>query len=291
MAPIFYIILLTTVLSLALALPPALNEKSWKRLFIAAFLSVVGFLLPLFVFGMSAFMAPEAKSLCHHSWLDCFHIGKLALTPLVLWASAALYALEIHRVKKRTRAWLVLGLFLGAIVSCVCFVFGVVCVRFNSIGIVLIVPLYVAVWYSIRAVQVIRVGGLPPPVYLCTLLGSLPFWIAGVIWSRKAFDALPDQPSSCFVVTAATRGHESLVGPFIETTHRGRSRRANQQLITMWQFEELWRARAPRSHAAFRLVYNGCGPAVAKRIRSPWVADLAYVALKPVELLARKIVG
>jgi hypothetical protein len=65
---------------------------------------------------------------------------------------------------------------------------------------------------------------------------------------------------------------------------------ANQQLITLWQLEALWRTTALRSHTIFRRGYNLFGPIIARRITSPWVADAAYVALKPAELLARLIV-
>jgi hypothetical protein len=278
-----------------LAMPPAFNERSWKRFFIAAFLSAVGILLPLFVFGMSGLMVPDWKGVCRFGWLDCFHTGKLALTPLVLWASAALYSLDILRVVNRTRPWIVLGIFIGAVVSGICFIYGLFPTMgpmgLGRIGWFLLVPFYVALWYAVRACQLICIAALPLRAYLWTLLGSLPFWIGGVIWARKTFSALPDQPPSCFVVTAASRGHEPLVGPFEQIIHHGRPHRANRQLLTLWQFEELWRSRAPGSHAAFRRVYNLAGPAVARRITSPWLADLTYFALKPVEWVARKIIG
>jgi hypothetical protein len=54
----------------------------------------------------------------------------------------------------------------------------------------------------------------------------------------------------------------------------------------LWQFETLWRDCAPLSHALFRCVYNRFGPVLARRIVSPWLADLAHLAINPVELLA-----
>ena len=39
----------------------------------------------------------------------------------------------------------------------------------------------------------------------------------------------------------------------------------------------------------FRCVYNRIGPAVARRIRHPLLADVAFVALKPFEWIARFI--
>jgi hypothetical protein len=217
-------------LLLALALPPALKRKSGKTFFIALGLSFLGVMLPLFVFLFSAFLVPEWKGGCRFGWLDCFHLGKLALTPLVLWATAALYALDIYQVANRTRYWIVLGVFLGAIVAAVCLVFGVISVVGSAWGFALwlLVPLYVSVWYGVRAVQLIRAAGFESKAYWWSIFGSLPFWLAGWIWSRYIFASLPDQSPDCFVVTAAARGHEFFVGPFIKVKHNGRIRRANR---------------------------------------------------------------
>jgi len=289
---LIYFLLIAGVLLAALALPPALKRKSWKTFFSALVLLFPGVMLPLFVFLFSAFLVPEWKGGCRHGWLDCFHLGKLALTPLVLWATVALYALDIYRVANRTRPWIVLGIFLGALVAAVCLVFGVISVVGWACGFALwlLVPLYVSVWYGIRAVQLIRAAGFESNIYRWSIFGSLPFWLAGWYWSRYTYASLPNQPPGCFVVTAAARGHESIVGPFFEINHGDGVRRANQQLITLWQFEALWRMRAPLSHALFRRAYNRLGPALAGRITSPGMADLAHLAIKPVELLAALVV-
>ncbi len=273
------------VILCVLASPATLKEKSWRRFLIAMALSFVGVVLPLFFFLFSAFMEPEWKGECAHGWLDCFIMGKLALTPLVLLATAALYALEIIRVEKRTRRWIVVGIFLGAVMASVCFVFGVVCLGFRA-G--LLVPLYVAAWYSVRAVQLIKAARLSFWTYLISLVGSLPFWLASWLWSRSLYEALPDKvPDGCFIVTAAGHGHAKFVGPHFEIEHKGRRRLANQQLLTFWQFENLWCVCSPRSHAMFRKIYNCVGPVIARRISSPCLADLTFIALKPLEWLAR----
>jgi hypothetical protein len=284
---LIYLLLIAGALLAALALPPALKQKSWKTFFAALGLSFFGVLLPLFVFLFSAFLVPEWKGGCRHGWLDCFHLGKLALTPLVLAATTALYALDIYRVANRTRQWIVMGIFLGAIIASVCFVFGIVTTGGQpGAALWLLVPFYVSVWYGIRAGQLAKTAGFGVAPYLRAFSCSLPFWLAGWFWSRYTYASLPDQPPSCFVVTATARGHESIVGPFFEINHGGRIRRANRQLITLWHFEALWRAHAPLSHALFRRAYNRLGPAVAGRITSPGMADLAHLAIKPVELLA-----
>jgi hypothetical protein len=272
---------------LGLALPSALKEKSWLRLLIASVLSFFGVVLPVFVFLLSAFLVPEWKGGCHLGWFDCFHMGKLALTPIVFWASAALYAVEIYRADQQAQPWIVQGLFLGAIVASVCFVFGVVSVGSEKGTLsLLLVPFYISLWYGIRAAQLIKSSGFGRASYVRSVCGSLPFWFAGAIWSRKIYESLPNTPPSCFVVTAASRGHEKFVGPFTEILRNGQTRRANQQLITLWQFEHLWCNCAPISHAAFRWVYNRIGPILARRIDSPWLADAACLALKPIEFVA-----
>ena len=275
-----------------LALPPALKRRSWKTFFTSLVLSFFGVLLPLFVFLFSSGLEPEWKGACAFGWLDCFIVGKLALAPLALVATAALYALEIYRVENRTRRWMVVGVFLGAIVASICFAFGLVCIGSEAdaymLKLWLLVPFYTAVWYSIRAVQLIKAARWDFWTYYIPLIGSLPLWLASWYWSRSLYEALPNKaPSDCFVVTAAARGHALLVGPFVEVRHYDHRRRANQQLVTLWRFEAVWRQRAPRNHRIFRRIYNRVGPRLAARMTSSWVADVAYLAIKPVELLAR----
>lgn len=279
------------VILLALSLPPALKQKSWKQFGFGLLVSVFGVMLPLFIFFFSAFLVPEWKGGCPHGWIDCFHQGKLALTPIVLWATAALYAVELFEPARLTRYGVVLGLFLGTIVATVCFLFGLVFVGAHAMALWLLVPLYVAVWHGIRAWQLTRAmkTGLVPRAL--AVVGSLPFWVWSVMWSRNVFEALPDKAPDCFVVTAAASGHKQFVGSFLETSHNGRKLPANQQLITLWQFEALWRTHAPASHAICRRVYNHVGPVVARRITSPWLADATYIAIKPMELVARLIVS
>ena len=286
------------ILSVALAIPAALHQRSWARFFISPFLVAFEIGLPLFVFLMSAALVPEWKGGCQLGWIDCFHQGKLALVPLALWASAAWYAVDIYRVTGRTRQhpWIVLGMLQGAVVSSVCLGYGIVFVGVQKAGsagiwLFLVVPLVVALGYSFRSAQLIRAATLTPIAYWMSLLLTTPFWFGSLIWSARIYAALPDKkPDACFVVTAASRGHPAFVGPFLETNHRGECRRANRQLVTFWQFEDLWRQRSPASHAAFRRVYGRVGPVIARHISRRWMADLVHLALKPAEWVARWLV-
>jgi hypothetical protein len=282
---------IVAAITIGLSLPPALRTKSWKCFFLAAFLVFVGILFPLFIFLMSMFLVPEWKGECHHGWLDCFHVGKLALTPLVLWASAAFYTVQILKPVRTPRAWVDLGIFNGAITSTACLILGLVIHAFRG-GMAwwLLVPLYVSVWYAILCIRVIRSSRRNPALYLITLAGSLPLWSLSMFWSKKHYLSLPDNPPSCFVVTAAVRGHEWLVGPFSTIERRGVQRVVNSQLATFWLFERLWAIHRPRTHRIFRRIYNLIGPRVASRVASPVAADLVYLLLKPLEVCATVVV-
>lgn len=279
------------LIHVGLAMPPAFRCRSWKRFFVALILSFVGIVLPIFIFSASAFLIPEWKGGCRHGWLDCFHVGKLALLPLVLWASASLYAVEIYQTQERTRPWIVLGFVTGAVVSTVCLGIGMIIhgAPWHDRSGWLLVPAYVAVWYVIRTRQLLKAAGTTIWLPLTSLLGSAPFWIASVILSRQKYLSLPDTAPRCFIATAAMRGHNVLVGPRLRIIHHGEDREANQQLLTLWRLEDFWMTRAPRSHRRFRCFYNFIGPVVASRVTSPFIADAAYLAIKPVEIVARSI--
>jgi uncharacterized protein DUF6688 len=276
---------------IALAGPALQQERTMSRFLIALMLSFIGVVVPLFVFLVSTFLVPEWRGGSPHGWIDCFYVGKLALTPLVFWATAALYVTDIYRAKGPLKGWVGLGWFTGAIVSTVCFLFGLMTLSFleGRIKWFLVVPFYVCVWYWVGFARINRTGQAGGN-YWKGAIGSLPFWIGSLLWSRAYYSSLPNQNPSCFIVTAASRGHRWFVGPFIEINRHDRTQMANHQLITFWQFEALWRAGAPRSHAGFRRVYNRIGSAIANKIISPWMADATYLALKPVELVADLIV-
>jgi hypothetical protein len=277
---------------IGLALPPALLRKSWLWFLASVVLVFAGIVLPLFVFVMSAFLVPDWRGDCLYGWLDCFHPAKLALTPLVLWACAAFYAHQVLRPADRHRSWIVLGLLSGAIVSGVCLAAGLMVHAFREwISLWLLVPLYVAIWYAVLSVLAIKASTLGAGRYIASLSGSIPLWFASIFWSRQIYLSLPDtRPDDCFVVSAALRGHEMLVGPIMSIHVDDGVRRANSQLLAFWHLEAIWRARSPRTHRAFRRIYGRLGPLVARRIRTRLAADAVYLALKPFEWAARAIV-
>lgn len=218
-----------------------------------------------------------------------FQTGKYALTPVALFATAALYRLEVIGLGAARPRWVPLGLFCGVVTSVLCQVFEFACVSLDGkLGWLRAALCYVPLWYGVRAVQWGLRAQLDALHYLWATLAMLPFWIGSWVWSQRVFQALPaTQPEECFVVTAAGRGHHSLVGPFFELERGGVRRRANGQLRAFWRFEAQWQAASPRTHRAFRKFYGRLGPVIAARVTSAWRADLLFLALKPLEYLAR----
>ena len=217
--------------------------------------------MPSLVFCLSCFLVPNSKNECPDGWIDCFCGGQLALIPLVAWATAALYAVDIYRVSDSSRKWIRLGILIGAVVSTVCFLFGVATLsRVGDVKWCLLVPFYIMIWYWVRAMRLIWTGRIRFGEYFQALGITSPFWAAGIMWAHRCYKLLPDQQTDCFVVTAATRGHSRVIGPFMQITRRGQERTANRQLITFWELEALWRVRSSGTHAFFRAFYNRFGP-------------------------------
>lgn len=126
-----------------------------------------GIAAPIFVFAASLFLAPWSKADADHGWIDRFYVGKLALFPLVVWASAALYAIEVHHVQNRSRPWIVLGISSVATVSTGCLASGYLTTGWISdqMGLFYLVPLYTSIWYILRAVNLYGAAQVKPIAY------------------------------------------------------------------------------------------------------------------------------
>ena len=151
------------------------------------------------------------------------------------------------------------------------------------------VPGIVCLEYSLYARLIVRHGkfeGIGTTAFF-TLLST---WVTVVLAAIAAkiplamdfYEQLPNQAPNCFIVTAASRGHWWLV----RTWRDDSGCTVNRQLMTFWQFEATLAAKAPRSHRVLRAVYNEFAPTVARCIIFPWMADIVYLLLKPVEWMA-----
>ncbi|MCA9002167.1 MAG: hypothetical protein KDB61_09600, partial [Planctomycetes bacterium] len=120
----------------------------------------------------------------------------------------------------------------------------------------------------------------------------------GVAWTvaiRRAiayYNNLPtESPGSCYVATAASRGHRRLVRSEWVEAETGEPFLVNSQLRTLKAGELAIKAVCPRFHRLLRRIYDFMGPPLAQRIRNPWLADLAFIGLVPVTLLTRAFLG
>lgn len=283
------LIWLFIIIIIGLTFPFFLEKPSWKSILFALIKIFFGVFLPIVIFFASMIFSPEWKGEAHYGWLSSFHFGKIALAPLIFWASAALYAFDIWPERQKEQ-WVAFGIFLGAIVSALCFFHGVITLKLTDLlSIGLIVPFYVAIWYVTRSLQFIKSKLIDRIYFLYAFLFSLPFWITSIVISHKNYNNLPETPPDCFVVTAASKGHTSFVGAFFQKIQFGKIRNGNAQLHTFWEFEAWWIEKYPKSYQFFRSIYNIWGYRVAKLVRNAWLADVAFLFLKPVEIMAKWI--
>lgn len=122
---------------------------------------------------------------------------------------------------------------------------------------------------------------------LLTWLASYGFaWRFSILKAIEVYHSLPPQPPDCYIATAAARGHKSLVlaQPVALPTDL---LWVNPQLQTLKCAELVLMALLPGLHRPLRKMYDLIGKELARRLTNPYLADLAYLSLKPVEWLVR----
>lgn len=108
------------------------------------------------------------------------------------------------------------------------------------------------------------------------LTGYIVSWQLAIYKTVDLYNQLPTEPPpDCYVVTAATHGHEQFVGRVDGVT---------PQLQRLKCGELAFMTVAPRWHKGIRRVYDLVGPRLARHVRrSAYLADLAYLLIKPLE--------
>ena len=113
-------------------------------------------------------------------------------------------------------------------------------------------------------------------------------WRLSFQWMLEEYSRLPTtHPASCFVCTAAAKGHPRIVHSEAWQAASGATFRVNDQLCTLKAFELLLASISPRVHRQCRWAYNRVGPRVAALLFHPLLADVGYFLLKPLEWCAR----
>lgn len=86
-----------------------------------------------------------------------------------------------------------------------------------------------------------------------------------------------------YLCTVAAGGHPRIVKPIRIGKRHGHKVIVNRQLCIANAFEDLLEERLPNFHHFVRTLYDKMGYPIAKHIRSPYVADVIYFVMKPLE--------
>jgi hypothetical protein len=120
------------------------------------------------------------------------------------------------------------------------------------------------------------------------IAGYIAAWRFDILKMYELYAALPPQPPpDCYIATAAAQGHTQVVDSWSVRRVTGERIRVNKQLQILKCAELALMAVQPHLHKIFRKIYDAVGKSLAKRMRNPFLADLAYLLLKPCDCLAR----
>jgi len=113
-------------------------------------------------------------------------------------------------------------------------------------------------------------------------------WRFSILQAVEIYHSLPVAPPDCYIATASARGHQRLVGSWSVATPRG-TMMVTRQLQLLKCAELALMVLAPALHRFIRANYDVVGKALARRLNNPFLADLAYLMLKPLEWAARLV--
>jgi hypothetical protein len=252
----------------------------------------IGALPPLWQALSSVAFVAEWKGDRHRHWFYYIHdeSAGLVLVPfLLLTALFVSRALTNEAFRKRSVATLVMLLTSAAV--CAWYCVSVLFFQFTDAGNVhgvavlawLFFPGVSGLNYLLLALLIWRDMERRPPAisFLVVWFGSLILaLVAKVVLAMRFYEQLPDERPDCFVVSAAAKGHRSLVRSW---QHPTLGKPVNRQWERFKAFENALALRSPQNHRRLRAVYNRVGPVVACGIRNRWLADVVYLALKPLE--------
>jgi hypothetical protein len=148
------------------------------------------------------------------------------------------------------------------------------------------VPYWMLAVYGYQTRRLLRDAGFRGQVRLHQLLAIVSWlaayfaaWRYSVTETLIAYSQLPkDPPSTCYVATAAASAHPWLVQSWNVTCRNGATCRVTMQLAHLKCAEIVIACTAPTAHRQLRIC-------------TPWVADLVYIGLKPLEWSARAFVA
>lgn len=86
-----------------------------------------------------------------------------------------------------------------------------------------------------------------------------------------------------YLCTVAAGGHKEVVKPIREGKRHGHKVLVNRQLCVANAFEQILEEKLPKSHNFIRSIYDRYGYPIATKIKSPYIADVIYFLMKPLE--------
>lgn len=221
-------------------------------------------------------------------------LAGLILLPIYV-AGSAIVARGLSQPEFRLKSGIHFVVLLTLIAVCVWYVFATAVLNMASdalmdLRLAAIVPGVAAANYALLAIDIKRRGHIEPAHRTAIVM-----WFSAVAMTlavkiplaMRVFAALPvERPAGygdCFVVSAAAQGHPRFVCSRFDAAV---GLPVNKQLLTLRAFENALAKCQPTTHRHLRRIYGRVGPPVAARIRSPFVADVVYLLLKPAEWLA-----
>lgn len=88
-----------------------------------------------------------------------------------------------------------------------------------------------------------------------------------------------------YLCTVAAGGHPRLVKPIRKGMRHGHEVIVNRQLCIANAFEQVMEEYTPVFHRHIRNIYDKYGFPIARVIRSPYIADVVYILMKPLEVV------
>jgi hypothetical protein len=125
--------------------------------------------------------------------------------------------------------------------------------------------------------------GLGLGAWLATYVGA---WRFDILKMYELYAALPPTPPpDCYIATAAAHGHPYFVRAWTVQRTDGKIVQVNKQLQLLKYAELALMAIHPRFHTPLRKFYDIVGKWLAPKIQNRFLADIAYLLLKPGEWL------
>ncbi|HCT7955177.1 TPA: hypothetical protein OT862_000083 [Enterococcus faecalis] len=109
-------------------------------------------------------------------------------------------------------------------------------------------------------------------------------WTETSDWALSQKISPPNvQVDEHYLCTVAACGHRNFVKPQRMGIHHNHQVVVNRQLCVANAFEQILEEKVPKTHRFIRKNYDTYGFPIAKKIHSPYVADLVYLMMKPAE--------